>query len=172
MQHLSCLQAVQILGKHLAFLGQVPDREFPRQEQTAQYCFQFGPDRRLCHSAQKSASDSSTPAPTEKQIITEHDHWTIFRNLVWAGLFCTGDNVDTQHVPHSHTCEEAEPLIWATPVSHAVCFSRKRHNRETQKRHAMSLKLADRVSKRKQMAQPEQQPLFRRTNAEKQGAKH
>ena len=28
MQHLSCLQAVQILGKHLAFLGQVPDREF------------------------------------------------------------------------------------------------------------------------------------------------
>ena len=40
------------------------------------------------------------------------------------------------HVPFSHTCEEAEPLIWATPVSHAVCSSRKRRNGEG-RRNAM-----------------------------------
>ena len=93
---------------------------------------------------------------------------------IWGGLDSSalGMNVDTQHVPLSHTCEEAEPLIWATPVSHAVCFSRKRHNRETQKRQAMSLKLADRVAKRKLMAQPENSHAFAEQMSEKQGAKH
>ena len=93
---------------------------------------------------------------------------------IWCGLDSSALGIMwiPKHVPLSHTCEEAEPLIWATPVSHAVCFSRKRHNRETQKRQAMSLKLADRVAKRKLMAQPENSHAFRRTNAEKQGAKH
>ena len=58
------------------------------------------------------------------------------------------------HVPFSHTCEEAEPLIWATLVSHAVCSSRKRRIRETQQRHAKSLKLGDLAAKRMLMAQP------------------
>ena len=64
------------------------------------------------------------------------------------------------HVPFSHTCKEAEPLIWATPVSHAVCSSRKRRNRETQQRHAKSLKLGDRAAKRKLMAEPENSHAF------------
>ena len=40
-------------------------------------------------------------------------------------------------------------------LSHAVYSSKKRRNEETQKRHAKSLKLAERVAKRKLMAQPE-----------------
>ena len=40
-------------------------------------------------------------------------------------------------------------------LSHAVYSSRKRRNEETQKRYAKSLKLAERVAKRKLMAQPE-----------------
>ena len=47
------------------------------------------------------------------------------------------------------------PLVGATRVSHAVCSNRTPRNRETQKGHAKTVKLADRVAKRKLTAQPE-----------------
>ena len=65
------------------------------------------------------------------------------------------DDANTQHVPLSHTCEESETLVGVTLVAHAVCSSRKRRDRETQKRQTKSLNLEDRVARRKVMAQPE-----------------
>ena len=62
------------------------------------------------------------------------------------------DYADTQHALPSHSCEEAGSLVGAKIFSHAVYSSRKRRNRETQKRHAKPLKFADRVAKRKLMA--------------------
>ena len=94
--------------------------------------------------AQNAASVFSTPFPTEKQIITEHDHWTNSHNLdTDAGEKDAGqspggldssavriqsnlddltiwDDAVTQHDPLSHTCKEAEHLVGATLVSHAV----------------------------------------------------
>ena len=65
------------------------------------------------------------------------------------------DDAATQHDPLSHSCEEAEPPVGATHVSHVGSPSRKRRNNEIQKRHAKSLGLADSVAERKVMAQPE-----------------
>ena len=52
-------------------------------------------------------------------------------------------------------CEETGTLAGAVLVSHAAYSSRKRRNRETQQHQAKSLKRADRVAKRKLVAQPE-----------------
>ena len=162
-------------------MSQRRHHEFPRQEQR-QHSIAFSShltDDSAVFSTQDTASDLSTPAPTKKQIITEHDHWTDSRNLDTdsgekdvgqspGGLVSSSvriqsnlddpddwDDAATQHDPLSHSFEEAEPPVGATHVSHAVCLSRKRRNKETQKRHAKSLKLADRVAEREVMAQPE-----------------
>ena len=61
---------------------------------------------------------------------------------------------------YSHTCEEAETLVGVTLVSRAVYSSRKRRIRETQKRQAKSLNLAEKVARRKRMALPENRHAF------------
>ena len=65
------------------------------------------------------------------------------------------DTAETQRIPPPSTCEETGTFAGAVLVSHTSYSSRKRRNRETQKRQAMSLKHADREEKRKLMAQPE-----------------
>ena len=72
-----------------------------------------------------------------------------------VGIQSNLDDPDAQHSPPSYSCEEAEPLVGATLVSHAEWSSRKRRNRETQNRQANSLKLAERLAKRKFLAKPE-----------------
>ena len=65
------------------------------------------------------------------------------------------DYAETQHIPLPSTCEETGNFAGAALVSHDTYSSRKRRNTETQKRQAKSLKYANRVAKRKLMAQPE-----------------
>ena len=60
---------------------------------------------------------------------------------------------ETQNIPLPSTREETGTFAGAVLVSHAMYSSRR--NRETQQRQAKSLKHADRVAKRKLMAQPE-----------------
>ena len=60
----------------------------------------------------------------------------------------------TPSMLHSRTLAMDQKLLLEL-LSHAVFSSRLRRNKETQQRHAKSLKLAERVAKRKVMGQPE-----------------
>ena len=80
--------------------------------------------------------------------------------------------VDTQHASLSHTCEEAEPLLGATLVSHAVSSSRKRRHRETQEAPCRVSSACGTRGEAKVVGTARHQPFFCRAATEEQGHTH